>query len=85
MFLLLYGNLIMSVRASQIIALGIAWQNETSYHLQQPPIDDVEPYILTECIPYSRCSLPAAALSPATAPNITIASPSRNPPVADSG
>ena len=69
----------------QILALGMAWQNETSYHLEQPPIDNVEPWVLEQCLPYSRCSLSPASLSPASAPDITIATMANGSTLADSG
>lgn len=58
----------------QILALGMVWQNATKYHLQRPPIDNVEPDVLAQCYPYSRCTLSAASLAPAPGPSIIVSS-----------
>ncbi|KAK9825906.1 hypothetical protein WJX81_004298 [Elliptochloris bilobata] len=53
---------------SVVLALAMAWQAASGYHLQRPPIDAVEPEVLRACLPYSRCNLPTsvvAQLSPA--------------------
>lgn len=42
----------------QVLALAIAYQSMTSAHLMRPPIDEVEPNILDECLQYSRCGRP---------------------------
>ena len=68
----------------QILALGMAWQNETAYHLQQPPIDNVEPSVLAQCTPYSRCTLPPSTFPPAASPSAFINTVNSNG-TADSG
>lgn len=47
---------------AQVLALGAMWQEATSFHLEIPPIDDVEPEVLSNCTEYSRCRLPPAVL-----------------------
>lgn len=69
----------------QILALGMAWQNQTRYQYEQPPIDKVEPAVLALCLPYSRCTLSPASLAPAAGPDITIRTFNASQGVADSG
>ena len=42
----------------QVLALAIAYQSMTSTHLMRPPINEVEPEVLAECLQYSRCGRP---------------------------
>lgn len=42
----------------QVLALAIAYQAVTSTHLMRPPINEVEPDILDDCLQYSRCGRP---------------------------
>ena len=39
----------------QVLALAMAYQSVTSTHLMRPPINGVEPEILSACLQYSRC------------------------------
>ncbi|EIE21164.1 amidase signature enzyme [Coccomyxa subellipsoidea C-169] len=48
---------------ANVLALGMAFQQSTNYHLLQPPVDQVEPAILAKCMPYSRCGLPQTVLA----------------------
>ena len=36
----------------------MAYQSVTSAHLMRPPINEVEPEVLAECLQYSRCGQP---------------------------
>ena len=47
----------------QVLALAMAFQNSTRHHLQQPPVNNVEPSILQKCMPQSRCTLPQSILA----------------------
>lgn len=42
----------------QVLALAMAYQSITSTHLMRPPINEVEPDILDDCLQYSRCGRP---------------------------
>ena len=53
---------------SVVLALAMAWQAASGYHLQRPPVDAVEPEVLASCLPYSRCNLPASVLAQLSAP-----------------
>lgn len=46
----------------QVIALGAAWQEATSFHRKVPPIDDVEENVKNNCSIYSRCNLAESVL-----------------------
>lgn len=46
------------IRCLQVLALAIAYQSMTSTHLMRPPINEVEPEILDDCLQYSRCGQP---------------------------
>ena len=39
----------------QVLALAMAYQSVTTAHLMRPPINEVEPEIVEECLQYSRC------------------------------
>ncbi|CAK0784217.1 hypothetical protein CVIRNUC_007421 [Coccomyxa viridis] len=47
---------------AHVLALAMAFQNSTQHHLQQPPVNNVEPSVLQNCMPYSRCTLPQTVL-----------------------
>ncbi|KAK9815766.1 hypothetical protein WJX72_009157 [[Myrmecia] bisecta] len=52
---------------SQVLAVAMAWQSDTTAHLARPPIDNVEPRLLTECtMQYARCTLPGINPPPRT-------------------
>lgn len=40
---------------SKVLALAMAYQSVTTAHLMRPPINEVEPEIVEECLQYSRC------------------------------
>ncbi|CAL5229954.1 g13383 [Coccomyxa viridis] len=48
---------------TNVLALAMAFQNSTRHHLQQPPVNNVEPSILAKCMPQSRCTLPQSVLA----------------------
>ena len=54
----------------QVLAIAMAFQSVTSFHLQQPPINQVEPFVLQTCLQYSKCD--QYAFPNATVPNITL-------------
>ncbi|BDA44986.1 Glutamyl-tRNA(Gln) amidotransferase subunit A [Coccomyxa sp. Obi] len=60
---------------ANVLALGMAFQQSTSYHLQQPPVNRVEPAILAKCMPYSRCGLPRTILAALSNPGNSTAPP----------
>lgn len=65
---------------AQVLALAMAWQAASQYHLQRPPIDAVEPEVLAACLPYSRCGLPAAVVAQLAPP---ASGPAAPPPPLD--
>eukprot|EP00891_Asterochloris_glomerata_P006024 jgi/Astpho2/6024/fgenesh1_pm.00084_%23_11_t len=55
---------------AKVLAIAMAFQSVTSFHLQQPPINQVEPFVLQTCLQYSKCD--QYAFPNATVPNITL-------------
>lgn len=64
----------------QVLALGMAFQQATNYHLQPPPVDNIEASILAKCMPYSRCGLPRTVLAALSSPNNSSAPPPTGAP-----
>lgn len=48
-------NVITTLVSRQVLALAMAYQSITTEHLMRPPINEVEPEIVAECLQYSRC------------------------------